>query len=160
MGSVVINSGGLGGFFLSLNDPGAANACGLTWAGYLADPECWGNSWSDWQNAFYGVTAAVPGTTVTAGPAAPTAAQIAAATTPDEMNALVASLVAGQGQAQQSVDAAYVDQTSSNMPNTTPDACATTSASWPWPFSDMSCSSMAIAAAAVFAGIVILGGRR
>ena len=54
---MVINSGGLGAVSLppgpSLNSPGWANACGLSYLSYLFNVDCWGESYSAWQQAFY-----------------------------------------------------------------------------------------------------------
>ncbi len=47
---------GLAGVLYSVSDnvPGENNACGASFLGYVFDPMCWGNSFSDWQTAYNG----------------------------------------------------------------------------------------------------------
>ncbi len=137
--SLVVNSHGMGaatpGGSPSLNSPGWANACGLSYASYLFDWDCWGEPYSAWQTAFYatqpgGANAlAIPGPPPLAGPAdmyaLPDATGQAAQ---DISNAQIAG-------AQGSIAAA-------NPPSSPIDSCTTLSAGWPWPLSSLSCSTM------------------
>ena len=147
-GSVVLNSGGLGDFFLSTNDPGAANACGVSYASFLTNPMCWGNSWSDWQNAFYGVSATAPGATVTGAPGTP--ANIVTPVTgsdPGAIDDLISDLVTGEGAAQQAID-------SSSLLSTAP------AGSTGCTVFGFSCTNFAIGVAVALGAAFLLGGRR
>jgi len=107
----------------SLNSPGAANACGLSLPSFLTNPLCWGASYSDWQNAFYGTSAVSPlAGPVTATPPPP--ANIVTPVTGSDPNAipdLITGLVNQEGQAQQQADVSAVDASSLDVP--APTAC-------------------------------------
>lgn len=59
MRRLVVNSGGMGAAAPSLpagptlTSPGWQNACGVNYGSYLFNVDCWGYSYTDWQNAFY-----------------------------------------------------------------------------------------------------------
>ena len=46
------------GWSVSDNVPGENNACGSSYLGYLFDPNCWGDSWANWQAAYNGQSVA------------------------------------------------------------------------------------------------------
>ena len=157
MCSAVVNSMGLGGLFASLNDPGAANACGQFQLSYLADPMCWGNSFTEWQNAFYGISAAPSGTVLATPPPPSNIVTPVTGSDPNAIITMINGMLRQQGQAQQQIDANYLDATAPSP--STPDSCAAYTADWPWPFSGITCPNAFLwGVVGVFAFVAISGG--
>jgi hypothetical protein len=157
---MVLNSHGLGTVATptgspSLNSPGWANACGLSFASYLFDYDCWGEPYSAWQTAFYatqpgGANALViPGPPPLAGP-------------PDMYVLPDTTGQAAQDISNAQISAAQAAIAAANPPPSSPiDSCTTLSASWPWPLSSLSCSTMLLVGIASVFGLAYLsGGRR
>ena len=156
MPKYVINSAGFGavgalGPSPSLNDPGWANACGMSWPSYLFQPDCWGYSYDQWNTAFYkpATTLAI---TLPVGPVAPD-------------SALTAPYVVTPAEAQAASDAAILQTQANNAavnPPSTPDSCTALSANWPWPLDGLTCSGMLLGGLGLVAAFLIiprLGGR-
>ena len=145
MCSAVVNSMGLGGLFASLNDPGAANACGQFQLSYLTDPMCWGNSFAEWQNAFYGISAAPSGTVLATPPPPSNVVTPVTGSDPAAIDTMINGMLEQQGQAQQQIDANYLDTTA-----------PTPSTSLCW--GGISCLTWAVMAGVGFFALAAFGG--
>jgi hypothetical protein len=154
----VVNSGGLGGFFYTTTDGQGPLVCGQFEAPYFLNPQCWGDSFANFQTAFYGTAPGGPNNLTMATPIVPKAPDIVY-TNPNQV------VPDTTGQTSQDLSNAAIAATqalnaSLNPPPTTPpDFCQTLSANWPYPFDDIPCSSMLLYGAIAAVGLMFLFGR-
>lgn len=167
MPRLVINSEGLGdattvtqssGLAPSLNDPAWQAQCGQNFGTYLTDPWCWGDSWSNWQNAYMlspsgGLTVTTP---VTVG---------APASGLTDPNAVLGDTTGATSQdlSNAAIAATQANNAGANPPdaNSLGDSCTALSANWPYPFDSLNCTEMmAIGGVTLAVLMFLLGGRR
>ena len=154
---------GLGDLFptASTATAGQIEACGgspLGETSYVANPGCWGDTYPNWQAAFYktGGVNATNTLTLPAYKGAPTPDTVC---TSDMTAQECADAVNNAQLAQLQADIA-----NANPPGNPPDKCATLTANWPYPFDDLTCSTMILWGIGIAAGLFLFstflkGGR-
>ena len=143
---LVINSQGMGAAVLGTGNPSLLVDCSSGMLQYLTNPLCWTDSFSDWQNAFYG-----SGITVTP-PVAPTAPPAALS----DPNSVLGDT---SGSISQNLSNQAISQTQGNNAAANPqdlDACQQYSLTWPDPFSMMTCPTMLLGTVAAVVAILLL----
>jgi hypothetical protein len=139
MGGLVINSGGLGVYMLndcSSSSPTMGQAIDCDSITNILNPTCWG---------FCGAGLNI------ASPIAPGApSNLSAAGVPDATGQTAQDLSNAAMLATQAANAA------ANPPGPDADSCESFTASWPYPFDGMTCSTVALYGALAFAAILIL----
>lgn len=149
---MAFNSGGLG----SASLPGSlaqAEACTtLGYSSYLLQPACWGASYADWQAEFYDSA-----TTLNIRPPVAPGAPANLTTLPVNPDG---SYDTTGATAQALSDAAIAATQAANAaanPPVTADFCSTFSANWPYPFDNLSCSTLIFSGLAIMAFLMVLG---